>query len=183
LFLKQLVDQNFVDQLVSTSSGYLSEKSLALKGVRILSNTIFLAAALPVLGFRQDVVRIPERPPVDDCLQAGGIELSASQAKARLRHMTPISPPALYRSMRIGRTVLIFRFGADSNGKVTCLRSISGSPMLIGSAIESIKEWKFQPSKVHGQRRAIYGTLIVGFSQSKHGFSTSVVRAAPRTGS
>jgi hypothetical protein len=164
----------------------VSARWLALKGegwVRILLNTIFLAVALPAVGLGQAGVTIPERPSVDNCLQAGGIELSASQAKARLRHLAPISRPALYRSMRIGRTVLIFRFGADSNGKVTCIRTISGSPMIIGSAIESIREWKFQPPKVHGQRRAAYGTLIVDFSQSKHGFSTSVLRAAPRTGS
>jgi hypothetical protein len=101
-------------------------------------------------------VRVKVNPPnkafVEGCSQAAAVQLSAAQTKARLRQRSPISSPLLYRSMRITNAVLFFKVVIDPDGNVVCIRVVSGHPLVVGAAIESIKTWKFLPTKVQGQR-------------------------------
>lgn len=112
-----------------------------------------------------------------DCWRDGSIELSAAQMKNRLRFKVPVMPPLLYRQMRITNPILSFAVGTDVDGNVTCIQAISGHPLFIGGAIESIKQWKFRPFKIRGQRRSFFGTLIIGLTQTKHGLKTVVLSA------
>jgi hypothetical protein len=52
----------------------------------------------------------------DSCWQAGAVQLSAAQMKARLRHARPISSSLLWSSMRITNAVLVFKIGTDEGG-------------------------------------------------------------------
>jgi len=116
----------------------------------------------------------------DNCWQAGAVRLSAAQTKTRLLHITPISSPSLYSSLRITNAVLSFKVGTGQDGNVTCIRAIGGHPLIIGVAIESIKTWEFRPTTAHGQRQAIVGTLIITVSGTEHGLKATVLNAEPQ---
>jgi hypothetical protein len=80
----------------------------------------------------------------------------------------------------VGYAVLSFNVGTDQDGSVICIRTISGYPLIIGVAIESIKKWKFRPAMLRGERQAIEGDLIVAVSGTEHGFKTAVLNAEPQ---
>jgi hypothetical protein len=77
-------------------------------------------------------------------------------------------------------TILSFNVGTDKDGSVICIRAISGPPLIIPGAIESIRKWRFRPAMVHGQKQAIVGNLIVRVSGTESGFKTEVLAADPR---
>ena len=106
-----------------------------------------------------------------NCESVGATELSAAQVKARLVHMTPISPPG---SVRLTNVVLKFRITTDGKGVVTCVHSLSGHPLLTTSALESIKSWKFRTAN-----QAMVGTLILLLSATKDGLRTTVQSGTP----
>jgi len=135
---------------------------------------------LPFRGFGQADAISSNRAQGENCWQAGIVELSPSKLKARLRHTTPISSPLLYKSFRIGNAILSFKLRADAEGNVVCVQAISGHPIIIGAAIESIQTWKFRPPKKHGLSQAFEGTLIVGISGTEQGLKTTVLNREPR---
>jgi len=71
--------------------------------------------------------------------------LSAGQTKARLRRTVPVHAPALGKDVRIkGIVVFVVGIGIDAHGDVVCIRLVSGHPLLVAPAIDSVKQWKFQ---------------------------------------
>src|ERR1700719_690451 len=132
---------------------------LALKTANAYA-AITLFMLLPHSGFGQI-----ENP--DTCWQDGAVQLSAAQMKASLHHTTPMKSPLLWNSMRITNAILVFKIRADQDGNIACLRAISGHPIILAGAIESLKNWKLRTNKVDGQRRPIYGTLVLRVSCCK----------------
>ncbi len=79
----------------------------------------------------------------EGCCPPRDVRLSAREMKARLRHTVPVSPLALGKDVRIKGTV-VFVVGIDRAGSVGCIRLVSGRPMLVATAMDSVKHWKFQ---------------------------------------
>jgi hypothetical protein len=144
-------------------------------------HTAFSAVALVLLimprsGFGQ-AEQPQDRTPVDNCWQPGAVQLSAAQTKARLRHTEPITPPGLSLGARIN-AVLVFKVGADKDGNVTCIQAVSGHPLLVPGALQSIRSWKFRTA-IGRKRRPIAGTLILSVSWTERGFETKVLDEEP----
>lgn len=144
----------------------------------VVAISVLIVATPPGLG--QAGVNLPDRSSEDHCWREGAVRQSAAQMKGRLRHMNSIASPLLYRTMRITDAVLSFELRADQGGNVDCIRAISGHPIIVGAAIESIRTWKFRPSKVRGQSRAIFGTLVLVVSGTERRLKTAVLKAEPR---
>ena len=102
--------------------------------------------------------------PPQKCSLAVAVQLTAAQTKAQLRHTTPIQSPALYSAMRITNAALVFSVGADAGGNMECIHVMSGHPLIIAAAMESVKNWKLRPIEVNGRRRPIVGTLVLRIS-------------------
>ena len=137
----------------------------------------FLAFALvslimPHRGFGQ-AQQPQDRTSADNCWQPGAVQLSAAQTKARLLRAEPMSPPGLSIGARIN-AVLVFKIGADKDGNVTCIRAVSGHPLLVPGPMESIRSWKLRP-EIGRKRRPIAGTLILSVSWTDRGFETKVL--------
>jgi len=128
---------------------------------------------LPIWVFGQT-----DNPP-DTCWQAEAVQLSAAQTKSLLRYTTPVNSPLLWNSMRMTNAILVFKIRTDEDGNIACLRVVSGHPIIIAGAIESVKNWKFRPKKVDGQGRSIYGTLVLRISCCKQGIESKVLNEVP----
>jgi hypothetical protein len=142
-----------------------------------------LMAALPMVALTFSYCGFGQTEDKSEtCWQDGVVELTAAQTKAQLRYIAPISGPALWRQMRIGNAVLVFKIRTNENGDVECVRAILGHPILIGSVIGSLKDWKFRPKKVNGRRVPVYGTLVVQTScctPGKRGLEAKVLKDEP----
>jgi hypothetical protein len=57
--------------------------------------------------------------------------------------MVPVQRPALGKDVRI-KGIVVFVVRIDDHGDVACIRLVSGHPLLVAAAIDSVKQWKFQ---------------------------------------
>lgn len=56
----------------------------------------------------------------------------------------------------------------DESGQVSCAQVVSGHPIIVGSAIEAARHWKFRPATQNGRKVAFYGVLAFHYSTSEH---------------
>jgi protein TonB len=79
-----------------------------------------------------------------------------------VRQVKPTYPP-LARTARIqGKVVLQAEISKDGN--IQNLRVLSGHPMLIQSALEAVKQWKYRPYFLNGEPVEVDTTIEVNFS-------------------
>jgi protein TonB len=83
----------------------------------------------------------------------------------RIKDVTPTYPP-LARAARVqGSVVLAALIGKD--GGIQNLRVISAaSPLLIQSAIDAVKQWRYRPYLLNGEPVEVDTTITVNFTLS-----------------
>src|SRR5262245_12433385 len=100
--------------------------------------------------------------PVDGPLfsdkDGNAVWLNTDALLKRAIHCKAPSMPAMARQARIEGQVLVDIL-VDRKGQVTCAQLISGHPLLVASAIDAAKDWKFRPVKQHGKAVSFYGHL------------------------
>jgi TonB family protein len=73
--------------------------------------------------------------------------VSATEANAHLLQRVEPTIPSLAKTMRIGGTVKL-QITISTSGDVVTVKIVSGHPMLVSSAIEAAKKWKYKPFEV-----------------------------------
>ena len=90
------------------------------------------------------------------------IRVSGSIQAARLIHRVDPVYPALARQVRISGTVeLAGVIGVD--GHIRELRVTSGHPLLVGAALEAVRQWVYQPTLLGGHPVEVITTISVIF--------------------
>jgi protein TonB len=74
----------------------------------------------------------------------------------------PVYPP-IAKSARIQGAVILQAI-ISKNGVVENLRAISGHPMLIPSAVEAVKQWRYKPYFLNGEPVEVETTITVNFT-------------------
>jgi len=144
--------------------------------VRSNLRSLLLAAvisALSLCGAAQTQVSKPQTSDTQALCNPDGPVLSDRDGKEvwlntdallkRAIHCQAPSMPAMARQARIEGQFLVDIL-VDAKGQVACARLISGHPLLIASAIDAAKDWKFRPMKQHGKAVSFYGHLRFHFS-------------------
>jgi len=99
-----------------------------------------------------DAIAMPKRVSVGTGVMAGKI----------IRKVTP-EYPAIAKAARIQGTVVIQAIiGRD--GKIADLRTVSGPPMLLRPALESVRSWEYQPYLLEGEPIEVETEINVVFS-------------------
>jgi protein TonB len=84
-----------------------------------------------------------------------------------LRLATPILKvdpiyPALARQARVSGTVeLLGVLGTD--GRIHELKVLHGHPLLVGAALEAVRQWVFEPTMLNGQAVEVAAPITVNF--------------------
>jgi TonB family protein len=77
--------------------------------------------------------------------KASGQDSSAETTKRKVRTRTAPDYPPLARRLKVtGKVKIEATIAAD--GHVTTTRVIGGSPVLVSSAVEALKKWRFEPA-------------------------------------
>ena len=79
-----------------------------------------------------------------------------------LRRVNPTYPP-LARTARIQGKVLL-QAQISKSGDIQNLQVISGHPMLIQSALDAVKQWKYRPYLLNGEAVEVDTTIEVNFT-------------------
>lgn len=91
-------------------------------------------------------------------IKQGG-EVTAASIITQTR---PAYPP-LARQARIQGTVVLHAI-VDKDGQVAKLEVISGHPLLVQSAMEAVRQWRYKPTQLNGEPVEVDTTIQVTFT-------------------
>jgi len=110
------------------------------------------------LGHRVPVVTPPPPPTVHPP------RISHMMEGNLIYRVQPTYPP-LARAARIQGTVLL-RAIISRNGTIENLQTISGHPMLVGAALDAVRQWRYRPYILNGDPVEVETQVTVIFSLS-----------------
>ncbi len=114
--------------------------------------------------------------PAAHCCTSDSERLSPKKVKALLDKTEPIQVPCCAEMLHLkGTMVLSLAVGTD--GGVTCVEIVSGNPLLFGVAIDSVRQWRFRPYAVKGQKRKFCGRIALCYEATEDGVKYTVVQA------
>ena len=99
----------------------------------------------------------PPKPATPARIKQGGAVTAASI----ITQTKPEYPP-LARQARIQGTVVLHAI-IDKEGRVSQLEVVSGHPLLVQSAIEAVKQWRYKPTQLNGDPVEVDTTIQVTF--------------------
>jgi protein TonB len=100
----------------------------------------------------------PPKPAPPARIKQGG-DVTAASIITQTR---PAYPP-LARQARIQGTVVLHAI-IDKEGKVAQMEIVSGHPLLVQSALEAVKQWRYKPTQLNGEPVEVDTTIQVTFS-------------------
>lgn len=100
----------------------------------------------------------PPKPSTPQRIHVGG---NVENAKL-LRKVTPDYPP-IARAAHISGTVVL-RAVIAKNGSVQQLKYVSGPALLMASAMDAVRKWRYQPTELNGQPVEVDTTIQVVYS-------------------
>jgi TonB family protein len=141
---------DYTEQLHDGGTMYMADMFTIFRGYLIGEDLISASqegldqAANSVQGivFRED--RIDSR-----CVTGSPVHLPRNMSKDEIVRKVAPNYPDDARKAHI-RGDVILKTVVDKNGDVEDVTAVSGDPMLIGAAIEAVKQWKFKPYLVKG---------------------------------
>jgi len=128
-----------------------------------------------VLVLASTLLAAKAQKPAPGCCESGVERLSPRQVKALLRKTEPMEAPR-GDTVRLEGTVVL-AIEVDTVGSVTCIQMVSGHPLIIQSAIDSVKQWKFQPYRLRGVAKKFCGRIAIRYSVNEHGLKYDVIEA------
>jgi protein TonB len=93
------------------------------------------------------------------------VRISQGVTKGLLIHRVEPTYPPLARSARVQGEVLLSAV-IDANGQIQNLQLVSGHPMLVPSALEAVKKWRYKPYLLNGAPVEVETMITVIFSLS-----------------
>ena len=93
------------------------------------------------------------------------VRISQGVTRGLLVHRVEPTYPPLARSARVQGEVVLSAV-IDANGQIQNLQLVSGHPMLVPSALEAVKQWRYKPYLLNGAPVEVETMITVIFSLS-----------------
>jgi protein TonB len=100
----------------------------------------------------------PPKPTAPQRVKQGG-NVTAALILTQTR---PLYPP-LARQARIQGNVVLHAI-IDKDGRVAQLEVVSGHPLLVQSALDAVKQWRYKPTQLNGDPVEVDTTITVTFT-------------------
>ncbi len=113
---------------------------------------------IPGQGMVSAMAPPPPKPTAPTRVKQGGNVTAAS-----IINQTRPLYPALARQARIQGNVVLHAI-IDKDGKVAQLEVISGHPLLVQSALDAVKQWRYKPTQLNGDPVEVDTTITVTFT-------------------
>ncbi len=113
---------------------------------------------IPGQGMVSAVAPPPPKPAAPQRVKQGG-----NVTAALILNQTRPLYPALARQARIQGNVVLHAI-IDKEGKVAQLEVISGHPLLVQSALDAVKQWRYKPTQLNGDPVEVDTTITVTFT-------------------
>jgi TonB family protein len=93
---------------------------------------------------------------------AASLPVGGDVRQAKLLSSVPPSYPALAKSQHIAGDVRVDAL-IDPNGRVTTMKVVSGPTLLHQAAMDSLRQWKYQPASLNGIAVPMHLTVTIQF--------------------
>lgn len=102
-------------------------------------------------------------PPPPKPVQTGPVRIGGNvmQAKA-IDHPNPVYP-AIARAAHVQGTVVLHAI-IGKDGTIQQLQLVSGPPLLVNSAMDAVRQWRYQPTELNGEPVDVDTTISVVFT-------------------
>jgi len=127
---------------------------------------VFALTCLLLLAKQQELLA--------NCCESESEKLSSHVVKALLQKTEPIDLPGTVDKLHIKGTV-VMELAVNDKGEVDSVRIISGHPLIIGTTIDSVRQWKFRSFVVRGVRKGFCGRIAISYQASEHGVRYRVI--------
>src|SRR5262249_34756617 len=117
-----------------------------------------------IIGSTPVAVPPPPPPPKQEAPKRIRVGGQVQQAKL-VNRPTPLYPP-IAKQARIQGTVRLEAV-ISKDGRIDQLRVVSGHPLLVQSALEAVKQWRYQPTFLNGDPVEVATTIDVNFTLSQ----------------
>ena len=105
----------------------------------------------------------PSAPPPPKAATPQRIRVGGNvEAASLLKKVSPAYPP-IAKTAHVSGTVVLHAIIAK-DGSIQELQFVSGPPLLMQSAMEAVKEWRYRPTTLNGQPVEVDTTIDVVFS-------------------
>jgi protein TonB len=124
------------------------------------SNQEGVFGGIPGQGIMAEGTPLPPPPkaaPPARIKQGGDVTAASIITQTR-----PVYPP-LARQARIQGAVVLHAI-IDKEGKVAQMEIVSGHPLLVQSALDAVKQWRYKPTQLNGEPVEVDTTIQVTFS-------------------
>ena len=102
-------------------------------------------------------------PPPPKPVQAGPVRIGGNVMQAKAIDRTqPIYPP-IARAAHVQGTVVLHAIIAK-DGTVQQLQLVSGPPLLVNSAMDAVRQWRYSPTELNGEPVEVDTTIQVVFT-------------------
>jgi outer membrane biosynthesis protein TonB len=115
-----------------------------------------------------------EQKQVPTCCEPESEKLSRPQVKALVKKAEPIHAPCCADMLHTNGTVVLV-ISVDPQGNVVCVQMVSGHPLIVGVAIDSIRQWKFEPYTPKGAKKSFCGQVALRFQANESGVKYKIV--------
>jgi outer membrane biosynthesis protein TonB len=129
---------------------------------------------LALFALASSLLVAKQQQPLPDCSEPESEKLSQQQVKALIQKTEPIHAPCCADMLHISGTIVL-TISVDSKGEVTCVQVISGHPLIVGVAIDSVRAWKFQSFASEGTKKSFCGTVALRFKANEHSVKYRVI--------
>ncbi len=119
----------------------------------------------PVNPFILGAMRRVPQPSVDAAPAAPVLLVSRASEAMLLHRVQPIYPDIALRARIEGRVVLHAIIGRD--GIIRNLQAESGHPLLVGAALDAVRQWRYRPYYLGGRPVEVETQVIVNFVLSR----------------
>jgi outer membrane biosynthesis protein TonB len=115
-----------------------------------------------------------QEKPVTHCSASDAERVSQKTIKALIDKTEPIHPPCCAELLH-NKGTLVLSIVVGSDGEVICVEYVSGHPLLIGVAIDSLRRWSFRPHAVKGQKRKFCGRIGLRYDANEGAVKYEVI--------
>jgi len=124
-----------------------------------------LSRFLLVFALAPSLLMATEKKPARNCCTSVTEKMSPKQVNALLDKTEPIQTPCCGHGLHIEGTIVL-AISVDADGEVTCVTTVSGHPLIIGSAIDSVRRWKFRSYVVNGLKKRFCGKVTLRYKDT-----------------
>jgi len=132
-----------------------------------------------VFALAPSLVMATEKKPARTCCTSGAERVSPKQVYALLDKTEPIQTPCCGHGLHI-EGIIVLAIAVDADGDVTCVTVVSGHPLIIGSAIDSVRRWKFRSYVVNGLKKSFCGKVALRYEANEYTVKYALVPGTPK---